>query len=72
MSRALTVVRLSKIIELVLAALGLTLNQYRMLTFISEGAPPLSEISARLAMKPPNVSALTDGLDAIVRALWPD
>jgi DNA-binding MarR family transcriptional regulator len=62
MSRALTVVRLSKIVEAVLAELGLTLNQYRMLTFIEHGAPPIAELGRRLAMKRPNVTKLIDGL----------
>jgi DNA-binding MarR family transcriptional regulator len=64
MSRALTVVRLSKIVEAVLAELGLTLNQYRMLTFIERGAPPIAELGRRLAMKPPNVTKLIDRLVA--------
>jgi DNA-binding MarR family transcriptional regulator len=62
MSRALTVVRISKIVEVVLGELGLTLNQYRMLTFIERGAPPMAELGGRLAMKPPNVTTLIDGL----------
>ena len=62
MSRALTVVRISKIVEVVLGELGLTLNQYRMLTFIERGAPPIAELGSRLAMKPPNVTTLIDGL----------
>ena len=62
MSRALTVVRISKIVEVVLGELGLTLNQYRMLTFIQHGAPPIAELGGRLAMKPPNVTTLIDAL----------
>jgi DNA-binding MarR family transcriptional regulator len=62
MSRALTVVRLAKIVEILLAELGLTVNQYRMLTFVHEGAPPLVELSQRLVMQAPNVSKLLEGL----------
>jgi DNA-binding MarR family transcriptional regulator len=62
MSTALTIVRLSKLVEITLADLGLTVNQYRMLTFIDEGAPSVREVGQRLAMKPPNVSTLVDGL----------
>ena len=62
MSRALTVVRISKIVEVVLGGVDLTLNQYRMLTFIERGAPPIAELGSRLAMKPPNVTTLIDGL----------
>lgn len=62
MSTALTIVRLSKLVEITLADLGLTVNQYRMLTFVDEGAPAIREISQRLAMKQPNVSTLVEGL----------
>jgi DNA-binding MarR family transcriptional regulator len=63
-SAVLTVIRLGKVLEIVLADAGLTVNQYRMLTFAESGAPSLREMSARLAMKPPNVSVLVDGLAA--------
>jgi DNA-binding MarR family transcriptional regulator len=56
------VVRLAKVIEIVLADVGLTLNQYRLLTLIDGGTPSARELSLRLAMKPPNVSALTNAL----------
>jgi DNA-binding MarR family transcriptional regulator len=62
MSRTLTVVRLAKIAEILFGEVGLTVNQYRMLTFIASAAPPLAELSRRLAMQPPNVSKLLDGL----------
>lgn len=62
MSTSLTIVRLSKLVEITLADLGLTVNQYRMLTFVAEGAPSIREVGQRLAMKSPNVSALVDGL----------
>ncbi len=62
MSRPLTIVRLAKVMEIVLGDLGLTLNQYRMLTFVQEGLPSLVEVARRLVMKPPNVSVLIDGL----------
>jgi DNA-binding MarR family transcriptional regulator len=61
-SRAEIVVRLAKVLELTLANLGLTANQYRALTLIKAGAPPLREFSLRLAMKPQNLSTLIDGL----------
>jgi len=60
--RGLTIVRLAKVIELLLADHGLTVNQYRMLTFIDEGTPPLVELGTRLVMKPPNITTLIDGL----------
>ena len=62
MSRPLTVVRLAKTIEMVLAELRMTTNQYRMLTFIRTGVPSLAEVGTRLVMKRPNVSVLVDGL----------
>jgi DNA-binding MarR family transcriptional regulator len=68
------VVRLAKVVELVLADLGLTENQYRALTLIADGAPPLREFAVRLAMQPPNVSTLIDGLvgrDLVVRGRDP-
>jgi DNA-binding MarR family transcriptional regulator len=56
------VVRLAKVVEIVLADVGLTLNQYRLLTLIEEEAPSARELSLRLVMKPPNVTALTNTL----------
>jgi DNA-binding MarR family transcriptional regulator len=56
------VVRLAKVVELVLADLGVTVNQYRALTLVAAGAPPMREFAVRLAMQPPNVSTLIDGL----------
>jgi len=56
------VVRLAKVVELVLDDLGMTVNQYRALTLIDAGAPPIREFAARLAMQPPNLSTLIDGL----------
>jgi DNA-binding MarR family transcriptional regulator len=63
-SRAEIVVRLAKVVELALADLGLTENQYRALTLIDDGTQPLGEFAVRLAMQPPNVSTLIDGLVA--------
>jgi DNA-binding MarR family transcriptional regulator len=56
------VVRLSKVLEIVLAELGLTMNQFRLLTLVDQGSPSAAELSLRLVMKPPNVSVLTAGL----------
>lgn len=54
--------RLAKVVELVLGDLGMTVNQFRALTLIEAGAPPMREFAVRLAMQPPNVSTLVDGL----------
>jgi len=56
------VVRLAKVVELVLNDLDVTVNQYRALTLVAAGAPPMREFAVRLAMQPPNVSTLIDGL----------
>ncbi len=57
-----TIVRLSKIIEIVLADYGLTLNQFRLLSLVDEGATSSAEVGVRLAMKAPNVTAMTNSL----------
>jgi DNA-binding MarR family transcriptional regulator len=63
-SRTLTIIRIAKVVELILSELGLTVAQYRMLTFANDDPAPLGELSVRLAMKPPNVTTLIDGLVA--------
>jgi DNA-binding MarR family transcriptional regulator len=63
-SSASIVVRLAKVVEIVLDSVGLTPNQYRMLTLVDAGAPPMRELSVRLVMKPPNITTLVDGLVA--------
>ncbi len=57
-----TIVRLSKIIEILLADFGLTLNQFRLLSLVDEGATSSAEVGVRLAMKAPNVTAMTNSL----------
>jgi DNA-binding MarR family transcriptional regulator len=61
-SSASIVVRLAKVVEIVLDAVGLTPNQYRMLTLIDGGVPSMRELSVRLVMKSPNITTLIDGL----------
>jgi DNA-binding MarR family transcriptional regulator len=61
-STALVVVRLAKTLEIVLSDAGLTLNQFRLLTLIEEATITPSELSARLVMKPPNVTAMINSL----------
>jgi DNA-binding MarR family transcriptional regulator len=61
-STALVVVRLAKTLEIVLSDVGLTLNQFRLLTLIEEGPTTPSELSTRLVMKPPNVTAMINSL----------
>jgi DNA-binding MarR family transcriptional regulator len=61
-SSASIVVRLAKVVEIVLDSVGLTPNQYRVLTLIADGDPSMRELSVRLVMKPPNITTLIDGL----------
>lgn len=56
------IVRLSKVLEIALADVGLTMNQFRLLTLVQERSPSAAELSARLVMKAPNVSAMTKAL----------
>lgn len=56
------VVRLAKVLEIVLAEVGLTMNQFRLLTLVADRSPSVTEMSLRLVMKKPNVSALTSGM----------
>jgi DNA-binding MarR family transcriptional regulator len=56
------IVRLAKVLEITLSEVGLTMNQYRLLTLVQERSPSAAELSVRLAMKPPNVSVLTRGM----------
>lgn len=62
-STAIVVVRLAKTLEIVLADVGLTLNQFRLLT-LTETEPEITpgELSTRLVMKPPNVTAMINSL----------
>lgn len=67
--------RLAKVVELALNELSVTVNQYRALTMIEAGSPPMREFAVRLAMHPPNVSTLVDGLVArglVARTRNPD
>jgi DNA-binding MarR family transcriptional regulator len=61
-STALVVVRLAKTLEIVLSDVGLTLNQFRLLTLIEEATITPTELSTRLVMKPPNVTAMINSL----------
>lgn len=55
---------LSKQAEVALAGVDLTLAQYRVLGLLAEGSAMSSAISDRLAVRPPSVTALVDGLVA--------
>jgi long-chain acyl-CoA synthetase len=55
---------LSKRVEVALNQLDLTLPQYRVLGILVEGSNAASALADRLAVRPPSVTALIDGLVA--------
>jgi long-chain acyl-CoA synthetase len=55
---------LSKRVEVPLAQLDLTLPQYRVLGVLAEGSNAATALASRLAVRPPSVTALIDGLVA--------
>jgi long-chain acyl-CoA synthetase len=69
MSRARTitgaaraVARLAKQVEVALGPLDLSLSQYRVLALLGEGSTASSVLARRLAVSPPSVTAVVDGL----------
>jgi long-chain acyl-CoA synthetase len=54
--------RLSRQVEVGLAQVDLSLPQYRLLTMLAEGSVAASALADRLAVKPPSVTAVVDGL----------
>ncbi len=57
-----TAARLAKQVELALAALDLSISQYRLLVFLSDGPSLASALAERLIVSRPSVTALADGL----------
>jgi long-chain acyl-CoA synthetase len=55
---------LSKRVEFALAQIDLTLPQYRVLGILSEGSAAASGLAQRLAVRPPSITAVIDGLVA--------
>ena len=53
---------LSKQVELALDGAGLTLPQYRLLLLLDAGPTISSALADRLAVRPPSVTAVVDGL----------
>jgi long-chain acyl-CoA synthetase len=53
---------LAKQVELGLAAAELSLPQYRVLGFLDESSAVSSDLADRLAVRPPSVTAVVDGL----------
>lgn len=59
--------RFSKAMEVVLADVGLSLPQYRLLAFLSGGPERATALAGRLDVSPPSLTALVDG--AVARKL---
>jgi DNA-binding MarR family transcriptional regulator len=53
---------LAKQVELGLATADLSLSQYRVLGFLDESSAVSSDLAERLAVRPPSVTAVVDGL----------
>jgi long-chain acyl-CoA synthetase len=56
--------RLGRQLELGLASVDLSLSQYRMLGFLIEGEGAAARLAEKLAVSPPSVTAMVDGLIA--------
>lgn len=54
--------RLAKLVAMALADHDLTDTQFRVLSFAIEGDVDMGEMCVRLVMKPPNLTAVIDGL----------
>lgn len=59
---ARAVARLAKQLELALVPLDLSLPQYRVLALLGEGSTASSVLARRLAVSPPSVTSVVDGL----------
>jgi long-chain acyl-CoA synthetase len=59
-----TVAWLAKSLERALAEVNLSLPQYRLLTFLSQGSAAATALAGHLAVSPPSLTALADGLVA--------
>jgi long-chain acyl-CoA synthetase len=55
---------LAKQVELGLTTVDLSLSQYRILGLLAEGSAMSSSLAERLAVRPPSVTAVIDGLVA--------
>ena len=55
---------LARRVEVVLATVDLTLPQYRTLGILAEGSSAASRLAERLAVRPPSITAVVDGLVA--------
>jgi long-chain acyl-CoA synthetase len=72
---ARAIARLAKQVEVALAPLDLSLPQYRVLALLADGSTASSVLARKLAVSPPSVTAVVDGLVArelVVRRDDPD
>jgi DNA-binding MarR family transcriptional regulator len=53
---------LSKRVEVALTTLDLTMPQYRVMGILAEGSAAASGLADRLAVRPPSITAVIDGL----------
>ena len=56
--------RLAKLLELALAEIDLSPSQYRVLMLLADGSTAASTLASKLAVSPPSVTAMIDGLVA--------
>src|SRR5438105_10787828 len=61
---ARAVARLAKQVEVAIAPLDLSLPQYRVLALLDDGSTASSVLARQLAVSPPTVTAVVDGLVA--------
>ncbi|MGH9046571.1 MAG: MarR family winged helix-turn-helix transcriptional regulator [Acidimicrobiales bacterium] len=61
---ARTVAWMAKQVELGLATVDLSISQYRILGLLGEGSAMSSSLAERLAVRPPSVTSVIDGLVA--------
>jgi DNA-binding MarR family transcriptional regulator len=59
---ARAVARLAKQVEVAITPLDLSLPQYRVLGFLADGSTASSVLARQLAVSPPSVTAVVDGL----------
>jgi long-chain acyl-CoA synthetase len=59
---ARAVARLAKQVEVAIGPLDLSLPQYRVLALLADGSSASSVLARRLAVSPPSVTAVVDGL----------
>jgi DNA-binding MarR family transcriptional regulator len=59
---ARAVVRMAKQVEVALAPLDLSISQFRVMALLGEGSSASSELARRLAVSPPSVTSVVDGL----------